>query len=135
MKKDLEGRRALISGVRAGDGYAQRVCRGVSGSPVCEAGDVDADFLAWPACLVNIRKPFREANALFAYERGDAHDPAAVGASMRRPEMRAAGGGRGFPAPPKLRGQGAGAELSPSAAALNASLGIHALRSQLRKAR
>src|SRR5260370_2154692 len=97
MKKDLEGRRALISGVRAGDGYAQRVCRGVSGSPVCEAGDVDADFLAWPACLVNIRKPFREANALFAYERGDAHDPAAVGPVMLPLQSCSGSGGRRLP--------------------------------------
>src|SRR5260370_14372035 len=88
------------------------MCGGVSGSRVCEAGDVDADFLAWPACLVNIRKPFREANALFAYERGDAHDPAAVGAIMLRPERRAGDGGRSFHGPRKLRGQAGAAEFS-----------------------
>src|SRR5260370_26601369 len=81
------------------------MCGGVSGSRVCEAGDVDADFLAWPAGLVNIRKPFREANALFAYERGDAQDPAAVVAIMLPPEMRAGDGCRGLPGPRKGLGQ------------------------------
>jgi len=84
----------------------------VGTGPVGVAREVDADFFAEPARLVNVRKPFREAHALFAHERGDAHDPAAVGAIVLRPEMRAVDGRRGFQDLRQLCGQSCVAEFS-----------------------
>src|SRR6266567_341394 len=89
VEEHLESLRALIARVQAGNSDAQGVDRGVGTSPIGVAGDVDADFLARPARLVNVRKPFRQAHALFAHQRSDASDPPAVGAIVLRPEMLA----------------------------------------------
>src|SRR5258708_3759059 len=96
VKKNLEGLGALIARVQAGDGDPQRIGGGVGTGPVRVAREVDADFIAWPTRLVNVGKPFREADALFTHQRGDAHDPATIGAIVVRPERCAVDGRRGF---------------------------------------
>src|SRR6266481_7953359 len=89
VEKNFESRRALIARVEAGDGDTQGVGGRVGARPVGMTRQINADFCAWPAGLVNVRKPFRQAHALFTHERRDTHDPAAVGSVMLWPKMRA----------------------------------------------
>src|SRR5713101_3793785 len=96
VEKNFEGFRVLIARVEAGDGDAQGIERGVSAGQIGVGGDVHADFLARPVRLINVREALGEADALFDDERGDAQDPAAVGAVMNGPEMRTVDGSGGF---------------------------------------
>src|SRR3989442_14582873 len=94
----------------------------VGPGPVGVARKVDADFFAWPTRLVNVRKPFRQAHALFAHEWRDAHDPAAVGAVMIPPKISAINGGCRFQDLRELCGEACGARFLPPAGKLIANL-------------
>ena len=96
MEENFEGFRVLVARVEAGDGDAQGIERGVSAGQIGVGGDVHADFLARPVGLINVREALGEADALFDDERGDAQNPAAIGAVVLRPEMRAVDGSGGF---------------------------------------
>jgi len=75
----------------------------------------------------------RRGPRLFAHERGDADDPAPVGAIVLRPEMRAVDGRRGFQDLRQLRGQACVAEFSLPAGEFIAILEIAELIFQLDK--
>src|SRR6267142_1460929 len=96
VEENFEGFRVLVARVKAGDGDAEGIERGVSAGPIGISGDVHADFLARPVRLINVREALGEADALLDDERGDPQDPAAIGAVMIRPEMRTVGRSCGF---------------------------------------
>jgi len=95
VEEHFEGFGALIARIETGNGDAQGIERGVGASPVGVGGNVHADFVLGPARLINVGEAFAEADTLFADQRSDARNPAAIGAVVVGPEVRAINGGGG----------------------------------------
>src|SRR5262244_812018 len=96
MKQHFKRSVALIARIGAGNGDAKRINRGVSASPVGIASDVDADAVARPVRLVDIREMLRQGDALRAYQGRDCEYPAAISFVVRWPQVRAVDGSGGF---------------------------------------
>ncbi len=87
MEEHLQCRRALIARVRAGNGHAQRVERGISSGGIGDGAHVHANFFVWPLRLVNVRQPVRQTDALLAHQRSHALDPCAVSSVIGGPAV------------------------------------------------
>ena len=131
VEKHFERFRALIARIQTGDGYAQGIDRGIGAGPIGIRANVDANFFARPASLVDVSEAFGQAHALFADKRGHAQDPAAIGAIVFGPEMRAIDGRRGFQDLGQLCGHASVAEFSLPAREFVAILEIAKLIFQL----
>src|SRR5260370_35606722 len=80
---------SLISRVTAGHGDAKRFKSGVSAGGTGVAGDVDANPILGPVGLINFREAVGEVQSVAANKRGHSGDPAAIGAVVLLPKVRA----------------------------------------------
>src|SRR6266481_4421456 len=105
MEEHLQRGRALIPRIRAGNGDAQRVERGVRTGCIGDGAHVDPNFFTWPLRLVNVRQPVRQTDALLAHQRSRTLDPCAVSSVIGGPAVGVVDGRRALQNLRQLRRQ------------------------------